>query len=225
MDGKRVTRELNRIYKKFAELRLGGQKIATPYRINDDPRNGAAFQGKSSPEVITQTAVKLADREQVDLTEISEEQIRKFLEDHKLGIDCSGFAYRMLDFASKKILKKDLRDAAGLDHVGNTNVELLTSSDFTEDVNNLADIKPGDLIKVRSAEKPPHVMVVLEIKDKKIIYAHSSKNSTPSGVHISEIIITNPGKPINGQKWQEEYLLSNWNSGLGDGVHRLKIFI
>jgi hypothetical protein len=222
MDSKRVTRELNKIYKKFAELKLGNRKVATPYRMNDDPQSGPAFQGKSSPEVITETAINLANHEGVDLSTLSDEQIRQFLEAHKLGIDCSGFAYRLLDFVSKKIFKKNLQEATGLDHVGNTNVELLTSTDFSVPVDKISDIKPADLIKVHSAEKPSHVIVVLEVKKKQIIYAHSSASSTPTGVHTSFIKITDSTKPLAQQQWAEQYLLRNWNHKLGDGVHRLK---
>jgi hypothetical protein len=224
MDDKRVAKELKRIYKKFAELKLGGKIVATPYRLNEmDQDYGPAFQGKSSPEVIIETATSLANKEQVKLADLSIDEIRKFLEDHKLGIDCSGFVYRMLDFMVKKIFSRALQDATGLDHVGNTNVELLTSTDFTVPIENISDIKPADIIKVHSFEKPPHCMIILEVRGSKILYAHSSLSSTPSGVHTSFITITDPTKSIDQQKWAEEYLLRNWNEELGDGVHRLKI--
>lgn len=208
---------LNKAYSQFL-LPLGGKKVSIPYRINDSDdyqKAGPEFQGKSSPEVLTETTEKLAAEQDFNLQEASTEEIRAFMEKNKLGIDCSGFAYRLLDYLVEKTQGKTLVEF-GLPTVGRTNADILTSNEFCTPIKDLSKIEVGDHIRLASGS---HVLVILETKDDQIIYAHSSVGE---GVHQGKIKITNPKMPIESQDWSEEFLLKNWDSKL-DGVKRLRI--
>lgn len=217
-------------YEQFL-LPLGGKKIPTPYRRNEVgsfQKVGPQFQGKSSPKVLTETTKKLAKGNKFNLDQASKKEIISFMQNNKLGIDCSGFAYRALDHLTEKLKGKPLT-AFGLPHVGRTNIAKLTSDKFSISINKIEEIHPGDMLKINSSQTIPHVMVILDVKQNrmrqslfsaKITYAHSSETK---GVHIGEIKIVDKSKSLNQQEWQEKYLLDNWSSDLGDGVKRLKV--
>ncbi len=210
-------------YEEFL-LDLGGKKVPTPYRINIPPNEHPARQGKSSPEVILQQLKEDAKKEGLELSTASLEEIKQFMIKNNLGIDCSGFTYRILDHLIHNIKGKSLTDF-GFPHVGRTNVKMLTSEEFTIPIEHLHDIRPGDLIKVRSSEKIPHCLIVLEVKPKQIIYAHSNEDKLYYGIHQNQIIITDPKNSIEKQGWKENYLIDDWRPDLGDGVKRLRVLL
>ena len=129
---KNYSKILWQAYEQFM-LPLGGKKVPCPYRMNDIgslQKVGPAFQGKSSPEVLVETTKRLAKEQNFDLNRASVEEIRQFMSQNKLGIDCSGFIYRLLNHLVQKVKGKPLI-SFGLDHVGRTNVAKLTSDDYT----------------------------------------------------------------------------------------------
>ena len=200
-------------------LPLGGKKVPTPYRRNEMgsfQKIGPEFQGKSSPEVLTETTEKLAKEQGFNLEKASIEEIREFMKKNKLGIDCSGFVYRMLNHLVEKLGMGNLEKAAGLPHVGRTNVAKLTADEFTIPVANFSLAKPGDLIKLNSSEEVLHSVIVLDNKDYVITYTHSSGVTTPSGVHTEQI---KDGNLPNDLKH------FSYNINKGDGIRRLKILV
>lgn len=203
-------------YNRFF-LNIYGKKVPIPYRINIPADPHPRRQGKSSPEDILDQLKKDAFEQSFDLKSASIDEIRDFMQKNNLGIDCSGFAYRILDELIQKVRNTDLRTIVG-QHVGATNVKLLTSEKFSDKIN-LFQIKSGDLIKVNSSKKIPHVLVVIEATPEKIIYAHSSQGGV-GGVHTGEITIINPSLPIENQTWNEKFLIKSY--GTGDGIYRLK---
>lgn len=205
-------------------LPLGGKKVPTPYRRNEIgsfQKPGPEFQGKSSPQVLTKTAQKLAKEQNYDLHQASVEEIRAFMKENKLGIDCSGFAYRILNYLVQKV-KGKLLTGFGLPHVGRTNVAKLTSDEFTKPVHYIHQIQPGDIIKLNGGENIPHCMVVLEKNGKEITYAHSSSESKQDGVNLGKIKVIDPQKPLSDQVWLEKFNHMEYNEKNGDGIRRLK---
>lgn len=201
-------------YKQFL-LPLGGKRVPVPYRRNETgqyQKLGAAFQGKSSPRVLIKTTTSLAKKQNFDLNKASVEDIRDFMRKNRLGIDCSGFAYRLLNTFSEKVHGRSLT-AFGLPHVGRTNTTKLTSSKIAIKIENLDMAVAGDLIKLNSTGDIPHVLVVLENRSGKIIYAHSSGTTNPDGVHLGG---------VHKGKLPEELNIFSYNPYLGDGVYRLK---
>ncbi len=205
---------LQEAYDQFL-LPLGGKKVPTPYRMNDigafqkpDPE----FQGKSSPEILTKTTRRLAHEQQFDLNKASVEEIQNFMRKNRLGIDCSGFAYRVLNHLVQIVKGKPLT-AFGFDHVGRTNVDKLASDEFTTIVDDVSKIRSGDILKVNSQLKPPHCLVVVSIDEKGITCIHSTKHNTPDGVNMG--IFKELASWGNSQGIK-------YNPQAGDGVRRLR---
>jgi len=209
---------LRNAYKQFM-LPLGGKNVPTPYRRNEYgsyQKLGPEFQGKSSPQTLTQTAKKLAKEQEFDLEKATVEQIREFLRKNQLGIDCSGFVYRMLDALVKGLGRGNLMQAAGVEHVGRTNVAKLTSDELSVRVDSFNQARAGDIIRLNSGDDILHGAIILENQENVLTYAHSSGITNPDGVHSGQI--------IDGQLTDE---LKNFSYNLtrGDGIRRLKIFI
>jgi len=120
---------LYQAYEQFL-LPVFNKKVPMPYRINIPPDEHPAKQGKSAPEVILKQLQEDARNQNFDLQKASMEETREFMRKNQLGIDCSGFAYRILDFLVQKIKGKSLEDF-GFPHVGITNVNILTSDEFS----------------------------------------------------------------------------------------------
>lgn len=204
-------------YNEFL-LPLGNKKIPCPYRRNEVgsfQELGPEFQGKSSPETLTKTTKKLAKKQNFDLEKATAEEIRNFMVKNKLGIDCSGYIYRMLNYLIQEVRGKNL-EGFGLPHVGRTNIAKLTSDEFGAPVYDLTDSKPGDIIRLNSKGDILHGVLIIENDDNVITYAHSSGITNPSGVHTGQI--------ING-KFPDELKLFSYNIDEGDGIRRLKALI
>lgn len=207
------------LYKAYDQfmLSLDGKKVPTPYRRNEIgsfQKIGSEFQGKSSPEVLTEATKRLAKEQNFDLNKASVEEIREFMKKNKLGIDCSGFVYRVINYLSEKLGLGNLEKAAGLPHVGRTNVAKLTSDEFSVPVGSFNEAQPGDIIRLNSGGDILHALIVLENSDGVIAYAHSSGETIPNGVHIGK---------IEGGKFPDDLKSFSYQTSQGDGVRRLKI--
>lgn len=197
-------------------LPLGGKKVPTEYRRNEIgsfQKVGPQFQGKSSPEILTETTTRLAGKQGFDLDKAGIEEIREFMKKNKLGIDCSGFAYRLLNHLVKEIKDMPLTEL-GLPHVGRTYMSTLTSDEFTILVPDFSKAQPGDLIRLNSGEDVSHGAVIMDKKDGILTYAHSSGITTPTGVHTGQ---------IEDGLIPEDLKHFSYNKEKGDGIRRLKI--
>lgn len=196
---------LEQAYSHFI-LNIEGKKVAIPYRINIPPIEHPARQGKSSPEVILKQLYEDAREQGFDLKKASVEsveEVRGFMRKNHLGLDCSGFVYRMLDFLVQEAKGKPLTKL-GFDHVGRTNVTMLTDSDHSIKIDP-KDLQPGDIIKTNSLSKIPHILIVMARKDNLVTYAHSSKDS--AGI----------------TKFSEDLNDIIYDTKAGDGPRRLKV--
>lgn len=162
---------------------------------------------------------------------LTDEAIRKFARREKIGIDCSGFVYRVIDellqlgYGDTKYKKLDEIFTGG---INKTNVERLTSDEYSRRVSDMRNYKIGDVIRLWGGK---HAAIIINNNKKEILYAHSSWLSTKiQGVHTSRIQIIDEGKTLEEQRWMEEtrkgenFGQKYFNSEKGDGVFRLKIF-
>lgn len=209
---------MDNIYQNFI-LDVEGKKIPIPYRINIPADEHPVRQGKSSPEVILAQLKKDAKDQGFNLKQASEQQIRQFMMKNRLGIDCSGFSYRMIDNLLASLKLPSLQHS-GFPHVGRTNVILLTSSTHTITINQARFVRAGDLIKIGSQESIPHCMIIIQVSPQEIIYAHSASRTKVTGVHIGKIKILDPALGLEQQEWEEPLF---YNPASGDKVARLKI--
>ena len=203
---------------------IGPYRLRCPYFQNITNKNGkAVFIGKGLPEEIEKKTETLFKSLGKDTNKLEPATIRKYMVMASLGIDCSGFATRIIDA---------LLNERGLGSVRNnlrprtlptlirfflrpyTN---LSADDLTSDINcveikDIHSVLPGDLIKVGNR----HVALVSKVKKEKenitkIEYHHSTSDYLDQhGVRKGSIIINKPGKPLENQKWDEYYQGRNW---------------
>lgn len=225
-----TSKALQDLYYKYTHLPIGGKEIVCPYWMNNLEKGiYGPVGGKGTPEQIVEAVVKEAESENVDLERMDEESIILFMKAKKIGIDCSGFVFWMLNTLDIE------KGGNGIDvDKSRANARMITASEVSFPVEKIEEIKAGDIIRIRRGK---HVAIVISLeKDNKgntrfINYAHSSSNSLTkiSGVHCAKIEIINPPKDLREQKWYEE-TINGLSYGTeiflqdGDGVKRLKIW-
>ena len=168
-------------YQQFI-LRVEGKEEAIPYRINIPPNEHPARQGESAPEVILKQLHEDAKKQKFDLKSASAEEIRDFMRKNLLGIDCSGFVYRTLDYLLEGLNMENLQTSCGLEHVGRTNSATLTSEPVAFAISDLKYAEPGDLIRLASSEGIHHCLIILQKQGDMLTYAHSSGITNPDGL-------------------------------------------
>jgi len=166
------------LIEQFLHLSVGDSTVHVPYFNNRRAGQRGALRvsvGKGDVADIKEELKIISLREKVDLRELGEEDITKFIVDHKLGIDCSGLVYYILDaelkYRGKGPLKKHIsfpyahglrKLLTKLRPVENCNVKTLAHEKNSTDVA-LQNITPGDMIILLNAgprKDYNHVMLV-----------------------------------------------------------------
>lgn len=186
--------------------------------------------GKGSAEEIKNQLIKRLNELNIKRDVLNPIFVQKFAKRERIGIDCSGLAYRILDELIRKHYKAS--DLISLEQIftggiNKTNASTLTSLKFCIMINNISDIKMGDLIRMMGGK---HVLVVTAIKDKLVEYIHSSNLTMTQGVHREKIRILDMDKQLQHQAWEEKtktginFGEKFFHQEKGDGIYRLKIF-
>ncbi len=234
-----TTKSLQDLFFSYTHLLIGGKEVVCPYWIDSLKKlKHGPGGGKASPqEIIVHTNSK-AKESDIDLNKQSEHEIVLFMKKNRIGVDCSGFAFWMLNALDLEKggngIADDIPNSRGKIIKIRASTKMLTDEGISFFVQKINEIKPGDMIRLKGGH---HLAVVLEIeKDKdgnteKIIYTHSSSCffTIISGVHKESIIIKDSEKGIQEQDWQEQTPdKSNYALQLhpqdGDGIKRLKIW-
>lgn len=231
-DRRRTSQALQKLFAKYTHLPLGGKEISCPYWRNDLKRGiFGPGGGKGRPEEIVEITEQEAKKENLDLGKMNEEEIISFMEKSRIGIDCSGFVFWMMDVLDKEKggngITDDIPGCQGK-FLCRANVKMLTSEEVTLPIEKAKDIKVGDIIRLHGGK---HVTMVIQVtRVREIEYAHSSGLTEVSGVHSGRIIINDPDFGLEKQSWQEKtdkgenYGHKYYLTTLGDGVRRLKIW-
>lgn len=211
-------------------LEFGNAKVPTPYRTNipyqEDPRKF----GKSDPDELKENVIEIAKEQNFELNQASSDAIKQFMIDNLLGVDCSGYAFHTLDNLSIKLGMGPLSNA-GFPKQSRVDVKLLTSDEFSKPITSLDQIRPGDMISFQSGPGGhSHVELIMEVKDGKIIYTHSTGLGKIKGIQQNSITITSPSQGLKEQDWDEELAsgekrVEYFNPEEGDGVRRLKALL
>lgn len=205
---------LKEAYEKYI-LSLGGKKVPTPYRINLPFQPDRRKYGKPDPQTLLVNTTEAAKNQNFDLKKASVEGIRNFMRQNMLGVDCSGFPFHLLDYLLKNIGKGGMQDA-GFPEASKTNVEILTSEKFTVKIPSFKEAQPGDLVRLdsNSPDGLQHCLIILEIEDGSILYAHSSSKTQVRGVHKNYILYGRLPYDLRPFKYEPE--------SSKDGIYRLK---
>ncbi len=234
-----TTKSLQDLFFSYTHLLIGGKEIVCPYWMDSLKKlKHGPGGGKASPqEIIMYTNSKVKENG-IDLNKQGEHEIVLFMKINRVGVDCSGFAFWMLNALDLEKggngIADDIPNSRGKVIKIRASTKMLTDEGISFFVKKINEIKPGDMIRLRGGH---HLAVVLEIeKDKndnpkRIIYVHSSSSAFTaiSGVHKGLIIITDSSKSLQDQDWQEQTPdKSNYALQLrpqdGDGIKRLKIW-
>ncbi len=236
---------------EYVDFRIDNRKITIPYSIVRSRFQLWNTLGKPTVEQIKNNLNIVAQREGAVLELMSAQEITGFMKKHKLGIECSGYAYHLLDKALQKSLSalKEKQQKRALKHcfyrqgltglwdrlfylvnpVRRVSADKMTNDDFTSPISRVKDVRPGDLIRLTPEKwRGKHVAVVIAVNDSNIIYTHSSRYTEQEGPHYAQIMIKDKEKGIGAQDWQEltkdgsNYGEVACLSENGDGVRRLK---
>lgn len=231
-----TSKSLDKLFYKYTHLPLGGKEIVCPYWMNNlklgvfGP-NG----GKGTPEEIIEATENEAKKMGLNLNELTKEEITAFMKSKKIGVDCSGFGFWMLDSLDKEKggngIGDDIPGSIGRFLPSRANVAMLTDEKLSSPVG-VKGVKLGDMVRLN---KGRHVAIVTKIVResgavKEIEYAHSSSRTKTSGVHKDKIKIVDQNKGLKEQEWNElanngqNYGKTYLFSDMGDGLKRLKFW-
>ncbi|MCA9386538.1 hypothetical protein KC669_00740 [Candidatus Dojkabacteria bacterium] len=209
----------------YRQLSLGGKQIACPYFINiHKAKDLRAMVGKGTPEEIEIEAKMWEKLKGVKFDNMSVSEIRQFLIDRGIGIDCSGFVMHVLNEWYRNHYKKPIwgkltipnksilhKISYILKPVQKLGAEIITNKENSK-VIKIKDALPGDLIRSKwKRQNGHHVLLISRVlKDDnghvtEIDYINSTEQyGNENGVRIGKIKITNQNGKLQDQHWIDE---------------------
>lgn len=165
---------------RYFNLHIGGKTVVCPYYINPKMVKGnlRVMSGKGTPEEIELEVKVWAKVRGFDLKNASAEDIREFLLQEKIGIDCSGLVANTLNnymrgngfgsllaylkFRDMSFVPRIRRFLRPIENIG---ANTITGESNTLVISDLNDIRPGDLIRAKGRQKNAHhVAMVTEVE-------------------------------------------------------------
>lgn len=225
----------------YLNLHIGSDSCNAPYFNNRTTgiRGGLAVQvGKGSPQEITDEASLIAAKKRIDISGFDAKSAKQFLVDQKLGIDCSGFTFHVLNAEVQARTGKTLAKTITFPLITNVIKRILAkhapvtrtgTRSLAHDANSseipLADVQTGDMIIMLGygpKKDRDHVSVVesVEAEANTIIvhYIHSlawdSDGKYNHGVRRGTITIADSSKPLTEAVWEEQGATGNKNQTL-----------
>jgi hypothetical protein len=253
MKSKTLSQPSLQMVENYLHLPFENKNISAPYFNNRRAQIRGALRvliGKGSPQDIVDEARIFSMKEKIDLEQVTDEEIKKYLIEHNLGVDCSGFVYHVLNAESELIYKKSLKQILHFPHAKNfvrkflvkmRPVENCGVSTFANETNTapleLCNTKPGDLIIIIGGGPKKdynHIMIIHEVEyehelPKIIHYSHSfqwpSDGEFSHGVRQGTIEFTDLDKNILEQKWQEHGRgeLDNWTYTTAQNASKIEL--
>lgn len=221
-----------KVIHEFTHLPIGGKEIVAPYFINTKSQRGGlrVLSGKGDPGEIAREVKVQCQLKGIDVYKLTENEIRDFMRENHIGIECSGFIVHVLNYwlrvNGKRPLIKYLKfyDNNFINRLKRKlrPVEQIGANTITSDLNcdpilNLNDVRPGDLIRSKGQRKNSHhILLISEVtfEDdiiKEIEYVHSiSSYEEENGVRFGKILVNNPNDAIQNQTWTEIKNGRNW---------------
>jgi hypothetical protein len=219
------------VIKGYTELTVGSGSVSVPYFNNNTTRTRMALRvhvGKGSPSDIREELETVLVKNHVDRNTVSGEILKKLLTDNNLGIDCSAYAYYILDAESRYRglghINRRLKFIRSYGPLGKMMsylrpVENCDVRTFAHDSNSrsiqIADAKPGDLVTMTDGPEGAdrnHVLIVTSVVTengvlKKLLYTHAvaypEDGLYGTGIKYGSIEITNPAGLLTDQTWTE----------------------
>ncbi|MCA9392121.1 hypothetical protein KC614_02870 [candidate division WWE3 bacterium] len=241
---------LHKLLDEYLNFEVAGKKVKIPYVME---RSRMAFNktsGKGAPRMLKDEVLRVAESEGFDIEKASEFEVYDFMRNQRIGIDCSGLVYHLLneylqgekdvDLSEVLVRKEGVfglleKNILSFQRHRRVNAATLTSELNTVRVERATDIKVGDLIRMSIKKPADHVLLVVDVdKDKdananSFSYVHSSSvNTKKRGPHLGKINVVDKEGGIEKQDWQErtktgESYKIHFHPERGDGLRRLKL--
>lgn len=249
-----LTPAAEEIVEKYLKLPMIGAPVNAPYFNNQRTqiKGGLAVMvGKGTPEDIGLEAEIMAKSKGFDLAAASASQIKQFLCEQNLGVDCSALAYYVLRYEGIVRAKKDLQSALQFPEVKSWWRKFLVKLRPSQNINVAVlgapensvvipknEVEPGDLIFLWNTgpnKTLNHVLIVTKVDDRVITYVHSfrwrNEGKYDHGVRTGSITWTKPNADILNDVWIEKECSGTANDTLQHAleakkveIRRLKIF-
>ncbi len=233
MNTKLLSKDAMDIIAQYKEFRIGNAICSIPYFNNRRGSKRAALRvnvGKGSPKEIFSEIEHILILNKINSKEIDSEDLKKILVDNDIGIDCSGYAYYILNEESKNKGKGTIDKHLAFPFAGgflgkikskirpieNTDVRTFAHNDNSISIHT-KDIQVGDIITMTnsndvSGKERDHVLIIYQIEYQNFIptilhYTHSIAWPTDGeyghGIHEGKIEIVDINKNIVEQRWIE----------------------
>ncbi len=207
-----------------------GTKPSCPYYNNKRRRSKTqlrVLKGKGSPREIAEEATIDALHSRIDVNALSTDKLKEFLVAEDLGIDCSGFAYHVLNTYTQEKTGKSIQSFVKSNRTGIVGsflarlrpAENMGVATFANDRNSTeimaSQAKPADVITFIGTGKDNlynHILVITAVEqteggDIRIAYAHSyawpSDGLFDHGVREGNII-------VHGEGTRADLLAGTW---------------
>lgn len=212
-----------------------GTKPSCPYFNNrrKKVRGGLrVIKGKGTPEEIAEEARIFALQARTSLETLSTDKLKEFLVANNLGVDCSGFAYHVLNSYSQEMFAKSIQSFVkpitkgfiGAIRGKLRPAENIGALSFRDEKSSseikASETRPGDIITFIGTGKDKtynHILVITGIEkaggDTRISYAHSyawpSDGLYNHGVREGDILVH--GNDLLGGTWKEQGVTGSEN--------------
>lgn len=244
-----IPESAEKVINEYQHLQIGSKDVVTPYFINPKSQRAGlrVMIGKGDPGEISREVNVLAQLKGIDLKKMTVDQVREFMKDQNIGIDCSGFIVHVLNywltqqgdkplvhyikFPDNTILSRIKRKLRPVERIG---ANLMTNSENTELVQ-IKNVRPGDFIRSKGPRRNAHhISLVSEVTEingnvTEIEYVHSINGyGDENGVRFGKILINDQNDELKNQVWTEVSDERNWTyEGLmkdyeDNGLRRLK---
>lgn len=216
---------------QYLRFKIGSASCSVPYFNNKTTLSRLALRvnvGKGSPHDIADEVQSLIVKSHAAIDSLTSESLKKVLVDENIGIDCSGFAYYILNAESLENKKGSLSKRLAFvkcrtlfDKVrcALRPVENCDVATFADEKNSSAittgDVTSGDVITMldnKDEGERDHILVIHQVDYQdsapvKIYYSHAvaypEDGVYGTGIKQGTIDVIDANKPITEQAWTE----------------------
>lgn len=231
MNTKTLSNRALSVIDQYLNFKVGTAVCSVPYFNNRTVKARAALAvnvGKGSPKEIFEEVQSLLVKAHTIIDAVTPESLKKILTDNNIGIDCSGFAYYVLNAESldegKGSIDKHLtfvqatgffgRIMSSFNPVKHVGVITLADDKNSTPVQ-FKDIRPGSIITMlndANESERNHILVIHQVEYQNFIpyklhYSHAvaypEDGIYGTGIKQGTVDITDITKPITEQIWTE----------------------